>query len=97
MTNLYFASADFHLGPQHPSARERSGSMSKPSENEKPGVTFRTDQVQADCRGRGYSMNDHNFYHTAKKTVLYNNLLTTNYLITYIYLIEYLNTTHLKR
>ncbi|XP_056307027.1 protein phosphatase 1 regulatory subunit 42 [Danio aesculapii] len=53
MTNPLTTSADFHLGPQHPSAQERSSFMSKLSENEKPGVTFRTDQVQADSRGRG--------------------------------------------
>ncbi|XP_073796347.1 protein phosphatase 1 regulatory subunit 42 isoform X4 [Danio rerio] len=54
VANQLSTSADFHLGPQHPSVRERSSSLSKPSENEKPGVTFRTDQIQADSRGRGY-------------------------------------------
>ncbi|XP_009295661.1 protein phosphatase 1 regulatory subunit 42 isoform X3 [Danio rerio] len=53
VANQLSTSADFHLGPQHPSVRERSSSLSKPSENEKPGVTFRTDQIQADSRGRG--------------------------------------------
>ncbi|KAF4095819.1 protein phosphatase 1 regulatory subunit 42 isoform X1 [Onychostoma macrolepis] len=43
---------DFHVGPQQPFAHDRSSSRTKPSEYGKPGVTFRTDQVQGDSRGR---------------------------------------------
>ncbi|XP_067290399.1 protein phosphatase 1 regulatory subunit 42 [Pseudorasbora parva] len=43
---------DIHRGPQHLFAHDRSSIVSKPSEFGKPGVTFRTDQVQADSRGR---------------------------------------------
>ncbi|XP_026057099.1 protein phosphatase 1 regulatory subunit 42-like isoform X2 [Carassius auratus] len=43
---------DFGVGPEHPFAHDRSSSLSKPSEYGKPGVTFRTDQVQGDSRGR---------------------------------------------
>ncbi|KAK2870115.1 hypothetical protein QQF64_021928 [Cirrhinus molitorella] len=43
---------DFRVGPQHPFASDRSSSLSKPSEYGKLGVTFRTDQVQGDSRGR---------------------------------------------
>ncbi|XP_042608192.1 protein phosphatase 1 regulatory subunit 42 isoform X3 [Cyprinus carpio] len=43
---------DFCTGPQHPFAHDRSSSLSKPSEYGKPGVTFRTAQVQGDSRGK---------------------------------------------
>ncbi|XP_050953690.1 protein phosphatase 1 regulatory subunit 42 isoform X2 [Labeo rohita] len=44
--------ADFRVGPQHPFTHDRSSSLSKPSEYGKPGVTYRTDRVQGDSRGR---------------------------------------------
>lgn len=54
VSNPCFAVADFCTGPQHPFAHDRSSSLSKPSEYGKPGVTFRTAQVQGDSRGKRY-------------------------------------------
>ncbi|KAG1943914.1 leucine-rich repeat-containing protein [Pimephales promelas] len=43
---------DIQTGTQHLFAHDRSSSLRKPSEFGKPGVAFRTDQAQADNRGR---------------------------------------------
>ncbi|KAI2648967.1 Protein phosphatase 1 regulatory subunit 42 [Labeo rohita] len=55
--------ADFRVGPQHPFTHDRSSSLSKPSEYGKPGVTYRTDRVQGDSRGRRFEQSKLSFVH----------------------------------